>query len=59
LVEVRGNVANFVEVLRSHLTDVQVDHVAVVGVDLGQLVLVQVLGVQPVLDVHVLVREDH
>jgi len=59
LVEVRGNVANFVEVLGSHLTDVQVDHVAVVGVDLGQLVLVQVLGVQPVLDVHVLVREDH
>jgi hypothetical protein len=53
------NVANFVEVLRSHLTDVQVDHLAIVGVDLGQLVLVQVLGVQPVLDVHVLVREDH
>ena len=59
MVEVRRNVANFVEVLRSHLTDVQVDHVAVVGVDLGQLVLIQVLGVHPVLNVDVLVREDH
>lgn len=59
MVEVRGNVANFVEVLRSHLTDVEVNHVAVVGVDLGQLVLVQVLGVHPVLNVHVLMREDH
>jgi hypothetical protein len=59
LVEVRGNVANFVEVLRSHLTDVEVDHVAVVGIYLGQFVLIQVLRVEPVLDVHVLVGEDH
>jgi hypothetical protein len=38
---------------------VQVDHVAVVGVDLCQLVLIQVLSVHPVLNVDVLVRKDH
>lgn len=35
LIEVRGDVADLVEILGSHLTDVQVDHVAIVGIDLS------------------------
>ena len=58
LIEVRGYVADLVEVLGADLADVKVDHMAIVGVDLGQLVLSQVLGVEPVLHVDVLVRQD-
>jgi hypothetical protein len=39
LVEMRRNVADLVQVLGSHLTDVEINHVLVVGVDLGHLLL--------------------
>lgn len=52
------DVAHFVKVAWAHLTDVKVDHVAIVSVDLCQLVISKVGSVEPVLDVHVLMRKS-
>ena len=57
LIEVSGNVGNFVQVLRADLTDVQVDQVIVVSVDLSHLIVGKILGIEPVRDVNVLMRE--
>jgi hypothetical protein len=35
LIEVRRNIADFTEILRAHLTDVKIDHVAIVSIDLS------------------------
>jgi hypothetical protein len=59
LVVMRWDVRNLVQILRAHLTDVQIDHVVIVSVDLVQLVTVQRISFDPVLHVHVLVRENH
>jgi len=59
LIEVRRNVADFTEVLWSNLTDVKIDHMAVVSINLSDLVLGKILCVEPVLDVHVLVRKNN
>jgi len=56
LVEVRWNVADLIEVLRAHLTDMEVDHMAVVGIYFEELIFGQVICIKPMLDVHVLVR---
>jgi hypothetical protein len=56
---VRRNVADFTEVLWSNLTDVKIDHMAVVSINLSDLVLGKILCVEPVLDVHVLVRKNN
>jgi hypothetical protein len=55
LVKVSGDVAHLVQVLGSYLTDVQVDKVAVVGIDLIKLVASEVLSIKPVSDVNMLV----
>lgn len=54
----RRDIADLVEVLGSHLTDVQINHVAIVGVDLCQFILSEIFSVEPVLDVDVLVWQD-
>jgi hypothetical protein len=59
LIEVSRDVADFVEVVRPHLTDVQVDHVAVVGINLVQLGIGKICSVKPVLHMHMLVRESN
>lgn len=58
LVVVRRDVADFVQVLRSDLADVQIDQVTVVSIDLGELLLVEVLGIEESLHMHVLVRKN-
>lgn len=55
LVQMGGDVADFIKVLGPDLTDVQVDQLVVEGVNLGQLVLGQIFDVEPSLDVHTLV----
>ena len=55
----RRDIAHLIQVLWAHLTDVKINHVTVICVNLSQLILSEVLSVKPVLNVHVLVREDH
>jgi hypothetical protein len=57
LVEMSGDVGDLVQVVRAHLTDVEVNQVVVVGVDLSELITGEVLSVEPVGDVHMLVRK--
>ncbi len=59
LVEMGRNVAHFIKVFRADLTDVEIDHMAIVCVDLSQLFLSEVFGVEPVLNVHMLMRKDN
>lgn len=59
LVEMSGDVAHLVKILGADLTDVKIDHMVIVGIDLGQLLLSESLRVEPVLDVNVLMREDN
>lgn len=55
----RRNVRNLVEVLGSHLTNVKINHVAIVSIDLIKFFRIQGISVNPVLNVHMLVRKDH
>jgi hypothetical protein len=57
LVEVCGDVRGFIQILGPYLTDVEIDQVRVVGIDLCHLFLIQTVGIQPVSDVHMLVRK--
>ena len=58
LVEVRRNVGHLIKVLGSHLTNVKVNHVAVVSVDLIQLLRGKRISLHPVLHMHMLVRKN-
>lgn len=58
LVEPRGDVAFFVQAFRSDLSNVHVYKESVVAIDLKKFVLGQVFGIDVVLDVNVLVRQD-
>lgn len=57
LVEVGRDVGYLVQVAWAHLTDVEVNQVVVVSVDLGELIAGEILGIEPVGDVHMLMRE--
>jgi len=59
LVVLRLDVALSLQVLRANLCDVQIDHVAVVTVDLHQLVLVIAVHIDVVAGADVLVGQDH
>ena len=59
LVVLRLDVALLLQVLRANLCDVQIDHVAVVTVDLHQLVLVIAVHIDVVAGADVLVGQDH
>ena len=59
LVEVRRDIAHFVEILRSDLTYVQVNQVAVVSIYFEELFFSQVFNIEEPLNVDVLVRENH
>lgn len=59
LVEVRWDVGYLIQVLRSDLADVQIYQVTVVCVDLSEFLLIELLGINESLNVHMLVRQDH
>ena len=59
LVEALRDIANLVEVLRSHLTDVKVDQMAVEAVNFEHFILCQAFGINPVLNMNMLVRESN
>ena len=41
MVKVRRDIADLIKVLGTHLTDVKIDHMAIVGIDLVELFRVQ------------------
>lgn len=59
LVEMRRNVADLIEVLRSDLANMQVNHMAVVGINLCKFFLSELLGIYESLNMNVLVRKNH
>lgn len=59
LVVLRVDVALLLQVFRANLCDVQIDHVAVVTIDLHQLVLVIAVHIDVVLCADVFVGQDH
>lgn len=59
LVQVSWDVADLVQILRSDLRDVQINQLAVVGIDLCQLLLGEIFHVEPFLDVDAFVGKDH
>ena len=59
LVEVRRNVGHLIEVLRAHLTNVKINHVAIVGVYLIQFLSGKRFSLNPMLHVHMLVRKNN
>jgi hypothetical protein len=59
LVEMRWNVALLLDNTRTHLSNVHINHQAVVAVNLEEFVFSQILGVHEVLDVHMFVRKNH
>lgn len=59
LVEMSRNVTQFIQILRSNLTDVQIDHVAVICVNLEHLIFIQTICVHPVGYVNVIMRQHH
>ena len=56
LVKLGWDVALLVEVFRSHLCDVHIDHVSVVAIDLHHLLLVVAIHVDVMVGAHMLVR---
>lgn len=59
LVKMSRNVAHFIQVLGSHLTDVEIDHMTVICVNFKHLVFSQSICVKPVEYMHVLVRKNY
>lgn len=55
----RRDVAYLINHTWSHLSDVHVDQKTVVSVDFKQLVFGQVFSLEVVLDIAMLVRQDH
>lgn len=59
VVQMAWHVANLIDDSWSHLSDVHVDHQTVVSVDLVKLLRSQILCFDIVLDVNMLVGQDH
>jgi hypothetical protein len=55
LVESVGYVTNFIQVLWPDLTDVQIDQISVVGINLKEFFLIKLLCVKPSLNMNLLV----
>ena len=58
LVHVWRDVADFIDLAWSDLSDVHIDHETVVAIDLHELFLVQVFGVKVVLNINMLVGKN-
>ena len=56
VIHVSWHIADLVDDTWSHLSDVHIDHQAVVSIDLIKLLLRKILCLNVVLDIHVLVR---
>lgn len=54
MVEVRRNIRNLVKVLWTDLANVQINHMAIVGIDFVELFRVQRVSVNPVLYMNML-----
>jgi len=59
LIEALGDVADLVEVLRSHLTDVEIYEVAVKAINFEHFIFCQAFSVDPVLNMDMLVRKSN
>jgi hypothetical protein len=59
LVKLGRNIALFLKHARSNLGDVHIDKQRIVGVDFKQLIFCQCLSIDPVLNVHVFVWQNH
>ena len=59
LVEVRGYITHLIQILRSYLTNVKIDHMAIIGINLSQFILCQALSIKPVMNMDVLVGKDN
>lgn len=59
LVEMSRYVTHFIQVLRSYLTDVEIDHMTVICINLKHLIFRQSICINPVGYVHVLMREHY
>ena len=59
LIHVWWNVAHLLNHPWPNLSDVHVNHETVVAINFEQLILIQAVGLDELLDVHVLVRKNH
>jgi hypothetical protein len=59
LVEVRRNIRNLVKVLWTDLANVQINYMAIVGIDFVELFRVQRVSVNPVLNMNMLMWQNH
>ena len=59
LLQVRGDVRNFIKFVRPNLTDVQINEMVVVSVNLCQFLFSKVFSINIVLNVHVLMRNNY
>ena len=59
MVEVRRNIRNLVKVLWTDLANVQINYMAIVGIDVVELFRVQRVSVNPVLNMNMLMWQNH